>query len=385
MGVMCGIVSQRLEERMANLTLVWMRRAGVAVLLLGVTGAWGQRPGAGPLPVIVARAEVVEDFGDGLEGLGTIRAKESVEVTANVTEFVREIRFVEGEKVAAGAILVVLDKEEEEAALKSAKALLDERMASFSRGQELAQQQAIATATLLEREALLRQIEGQIEGLEARIRDHVIRAPFDGVVGLRQVSLGALVRPGDVIATLDDLSEVKVDFDVPSVFLGDLRPGLRLTGTVDAFGAEVFTGRVETVNTRVDPVTRTVTVRGVVPNEDGRLIPGLLMSVHMTKRPRPGLLIPEGAIVQRGASKYVFVVREREGGTVAVETPVVTGTRMPGRIEVREGLQDGDLVIVHGLMQVRPGQRVEVRGVQSGEESLRSFTGDALRANNGGH
>ncbi len=375
-----------------NLTLMSMRRLGVAwaaaLVSFGLVSmpAHGQRPGGGPpgpLPVIVAPAVVDADFGDTMEALGTTKANEAVAITANVTEFVREVRFNDGDRVRKGDVLVVLEKDEEEAALKAARASLDERAGSLGRARELVQQQAISTATVAEREALLRQLEGSIEGIDAQIRDRIIRAPFDGVLGLRQISVGALVRPGDVITTLDDLSVIKVDFDAPSVFLSALQPGLAIRGTVDAFKGEVFTGHVATITTRVDPVTRTVAVRALLPNDDGRMVPGLLMAIAVMKNPRPGLVVPESAILQRGNQHFVYVVSESEGGPIATEKLVRPGARRPGFIEIREGLHEGDLVVVHGLMQVRSGQSVEIRGVQTGDEPLASFTGDQARFNGG--
>ncbi|HKJ90241.1 MAG TPA: efflux RND transporter periplasmic adaptor subunit, partial [Oceanipulchritudo sp.] len=270
------------------------------------------------LPVVAAPVIEEAAFGDTLEALGTTRAYESVLVTANVTEFVREIRFDDGEEVKAGDILVVLEKDEEEAALKSAKALLEERKASYNRARELEQQQALSTATLQERDALLQQIEGEIEAIEARLRDRVIRAPFDGTLGLREISPGALVRPGDTVTTIDDLSRIKVDFDAPSVFLSALRQGLEVEGRVAAYAETVFTGTVSMINSRVDPATRTVKVRAILPNEDRRLRPGLLMSIQLMKNPRSALLVPEGAIIQRGQESFVFALN-RAGDKPIVE------------------------------------------------------------------
>jgi membrane fusion protein (multidrug efflux system) len=320
-------------------------------------------------------------FGDTLEALGSARANESVRITANVTEFVREIRFEDGQTVRAGDVLVVLDKEEEEAALKAAQAQLDERNASFERARELVQQQAVSTATLQEREALLRQIEGTMEGIEALRRDRVIQAPFDGVLGLREVSLGTLVTPGDLITTLDDVSAIKVDFNAPSLFLPSLQPGLPLQARVDAYPDRVFTGTVTSIDSRIDPATRTVRVRALLPNEERLLRPGLLMKVTLIKNPRPALLIPEGTVVQRGTRSFVFTVADRDGIPTAVESEISIGARSPGWIEVTGGLIETDRVILHGLMQVRPGQALDIRGVSTGTEALTSFTGDTLRNN----
>lgn len=349
------------------------RPLGILLIFFSSVILHGQRPGGSPPQVVVAPVVEEAAFGDTLEALGTTRAYESVQITANVTEFVREIRFDDGDEVKAGDILVVLGKDEEEAALKSAKALLEERKASTSRARELEQQQALSTATLQEREALLQQIEGEIEAIEARIRDRVIRAPFDGTLGLRQISPGALVRPGDLITTIDDLTRIKVDFDAPSVYLAALRPGLQVEGRVDAYPETVFSGTVSMVNSRVDPVTRTVTVRAVLLNKDRRLLPGLLMSIRLMKNPRSALLVPEGAVIQRGEQSFVLAV-DRSGSEARVEERrVQLATRIPGYVEVLSGLEAGDQVIVHGLMQARPGQVVRVLGVQTGDEPLESF------------
>ncbi len=321
------------------------------------------------LPVIVAPVKKL-DFADMVEALGTTRANETVAVTAVVTGAIDEIRFEDGQRVAKGDVLVALEKSEEEANLKAARALLEERTASYRRAQDLEKQQALSTATLNERQALLRQIEGEIDAIRARINDRVIRAPFDGVLGLRNVSPGALVRPGDIITTLHDLSRIKVDFDVPSVFLSDIHPGLQVEGLVEAFGDRVFRGEVSTVGTQVDPVTRTVRVRAILPNQDGMLRPGLLMSIVLFKNPRQALLMPEKALVQRERRFFVFAAAENGGKTVAVQKEVAIGGRVPGKVEIVSGLGEGERVIVHGLMQVRDGQEIDIRAVDEGARPL---------------
>ncbi|MBZ0221372.1 MAG: efflux RND transporter periplasmic adaptor subunit [Candidatus Methylomirabilis sp.] len=340
--------------------------------LLSTGGAHAASAGKGApsaLPVIVAPVQKLE-FADMVEALGTTRANETVTITAVVAGPVTEIKFEDGERVAKGDVLLMIEKSEEEANLKAARALLEERTASYKRAQGLEKQQALSTATLKERQALLRQIEGEIEAIQSRINDRVIKAPFDGVLGLRNVSPGALVRPGDVITTLDDLSRIKVDFDVPSVFLRDIRPGLRVEGRVEAFGDKAFKGEVSMVGTQVDPVTRTVRVRAILPNPDGVLRPGLLMSIVLFKNPRQALLVPEKALVQRESKFFVFAAGSKDGKPVAVQKPVSIGSRVPGKVEITSGLKEGERVIVHGLMQVRNGQEITVRAVDEGGQSL---------------
>ena len=227
-------------------------RLAVLLALAVALPAAAQGQGDAPVPVIVAPA-VRGEMVDRVEALGTTRANESVRVTASVTEIVQELRFDDGQVVEAGAVLVVLDKAEEEADLRAAEAILAERRLAFERAQELESRQFAATAQLDERRAALLEAEAAIEAVRARIANRVIRAPFRGVVGLRDISPGALVEPGDLITTLDDLSVIKLDFAVPAVYLPTLRRGLPIVAKASAFGGREFTGEVSSIGSRVDP------------------------------------------------------------------------------------------------------------------------------------
>lgn len=326
-----------------------------------------------PIQVMTAPVKQVDSFADVVEALGTTKSNESVAISANVTETVNQIFFDDGQLIKRGEVLLTLEKSEEEADLKAAKALLDERTASYKRALSLQKQQALSTATLEERLALLSQTEGAIEAIQSRINDRIIKAPFDGVLGFRNVSPGTLVRPGDLITTIDDLSRIKVDFDIPSVFLAAIRPGLKVEGRIEAFGKRKFEGEVSTVNTQVDPITRTMKVRAILPNPDLLIKPGLLMSITLMKSPRSALLIPEEAILQRQDRFYVYKVEQQDGKTLAREIQVLPGSRIPGQIEITEGLNADDQVIVHGLMQVRPDQEVSIRAVEKTDTPLKEL------------
>ncbi len=335
------------------------------------------------LPVIVSPVELVEQFGDEVQSLGTTRADESVEITVNVTETVEEILFDDGEIVTEGQVLVRMRQDEEKAALKAAEARLEERVAAYERAEQLEERRALSTAALRERQALLSQIEGEIESIRARMDDRVIRAPFDGVLGLREISVGALVRPGDRVTTLDDLRRIKVDFDIPASFLGDLRTGLTIEGRVAAYSDTVFHGEITTLSSRVNPATRTVTARAVLPNPDSLLRPGMLMRVSLRKNPREALLAPEAGIIQRADTFSVLAIEESDDGPVARMKPIQVGTRIAGKIEVTEGLQAGDQIVVHGLMRVRSGDSVTIDGVKTGDETLTELLGEKAPNRNG--
>ncbi len=325
------------------------------------------------LPVVVAPVRQAPEFADTIEALGTTRANESVELTANVTETVSAINFDDGQQAKKGDQLLVLEKSEEEAELKAARAVLDERRAAFERASDLEKKQAMSTAMLKEREALLKQSEGNIEAIQARIADRVIKAPFDGVLGLRNISPGTLVRPGDRITTIDDLDPIKVDFQVPSIFLQDLHIGLPVKGQVHALGNRVFEGRINMISTQVDPLTRTLTVRALLGNPSGALRPGLLMNISLSHNLRNALLIPEEAIIQRDTRKFVMVINHSGDTATAEERQVTSGRRTPGEIEITEGLGLNDQVVVHGLMRVRSGDQVAIKAIQRVDEPLQGM------------
>lgn len=325
-------------------------------------------PGAGPPAVIVAQARM-ETLADRIEALGTTRGSESVEITSDITEKVVEIRFEDGQAVAAGDVLVVLDKTEEEADLRAAEAVLEEARLNYARIEQLESRQVAAIAELDARRAALHSAEAALAVVRAQIAARVIRAPFDGVVGLRLVSLGALVRPGDVITTLDTLDPMRVDFTVPSEHLDALSPGLAVEARADALAGRVFAGEIDSVGTRVDPVTRSLSVRAAVANPGPRyaLKPGLLMTVTIAKNPREAVLVPEEAIVPRGAETFVLVVAD---GAIVERRRVTTGLRRPGTVEIQEGLAAGERVVTHGVTTARPGEPVRVQATQQPGQPL---------------
>lgn len=326
---------------------------GVLSLVAGASHAQGF--GSGPTLVRVAPA-TTEQITDVIDALGSTRANESTEITATVTEKVVSINFTDGQKVAEGDVLVRLDMAEEQANMSSAQASLKEAQSAFDRAQALERKRAGSRAEVDERRAALAAAKAEIAALQSRIADRVLRAPFAGTVGFRQVSPGALVRPGDVITTLTDTETLKLDFTLPALDLSAVRVGLAIKATAQAYGADTFGGTVQSISPAIDPVTRAVTVRAVLPNPDGRLRPGMLMLVSLQKNPREALMVPEAALVQSGRHVFVYTIAEGKAERHQIEI----GTRKPGRVEVLSGLALGDEVITHGTHKIRPGQAVTV-------------------------
>ncbi|MCB1784795.1 MAG: efflux RND transporter periplasmic adaptor subunit [Gammaproteobacteria bacterium] len=355
--------------------LRWVCRLG----LLSVCCCAGGVAAAPPVPVIVSQVERVP-FEDRIEALGTLKANESVALTASVTETVSVLHFDDGDRVAAGQTLVEMTSAEEHAQLREARALVTEAEQQYRRVQALATQGTASKSLFDERDRELKTARARLIAIESRLSDRLIKAPFAGVVGLRNISVGALVEPGDLITTLDDDTVMKLDLAVPSVYLAGLAPGLPLIATTRVFGERAFTGEVSGVDSRVDPVTRSVVVRARLPNPQRLLKPGMLMQVTLRKDLREALVIPEAALMPVGREQFVLVAEPGDDGHKVARRQITIGTRRPGEVEVIDGLQQGELVITHGTMRVRPGQTVKIAAIDDGSRSLTELVGTGREA-----
>ncbi|MGC6486365.1 MAG: efflux RND transporter periplasmic adaptor subunit [Planctomycetota bacterium] len=311
-------------------------------------------------PVILARV-VDAPFSDRLAALGTAVANESVTLTANRSDLVEAVHFDDGQEVAAGEVLLELQAAEERSMLAEAKAMLTEREAAHGRAKELNEQGIAPEREVQTAAALMHAARSRVQTLEVAIRDHVVRAPFAGVLGLRRVSVGSLLQSSTVITTLDDLSVVKVDFTIPETWLSAVRVGQPVQARSDAWPGEVFAGEVSAIDTRLDRRTRSATIRAVVDNQALKLRPGMLLKVDVDRGEAPSRQVPEEALVQRGERHFVYVVGD---DAVAAEVEVQVGRRQVGRVEVLDGLEAGQRIVVEGLVRVRDGSEVEVVAVR---------------------
>lgn len=346
---------------------IGMNRSLVAaVTTLAVCAAIAQGPPGqddAPPGVIVAIASQ-QDFPLAVEALGNASANEAVEIRPEVTAKLTSIQFDEGQFVEAGEVLVELENVEPLADLAAARATLVEIDAQYNRLQQLFKTQAVSESQLQQLEAQREAARAALAAAQARLEDTIVRAPFAGRLGLRRVSLGSLVMPSTIITTLDDTTSIKLDFDVPEIFISRVDRGLFIVARSAAWPEIEFYGTVTSVDTRVDPVTRTVIVRSEIPNAEGRLRAGMFLTVTLLKEVTDALMIPEAALVPDRSTQSVFVVGE--GGIVQKRT-VHTGRRRPGQIEILEGLSPGERVIVQGTQKARDGR--EVRVIKVLEES----------------
>lgn len=315
----------------------------------GAAGA----PAVQPIAVITVPARE-RNIDIGLQAIGTANANESVDITSKTTNMVTAIRFNDGESVAAGQVLVELDRETVTADLAAATAAFEESRSQWNRSRELVATQALSRSQHEQLEATMKANEARVAAARARLSDTYIRAPFAGRTGLRQVSLGALISPGTRITTLDDTRTIKVDFAVPEAQVAALRPGQKVVARTSAYPGRAFSGSVASVDSRVDAATRSVLVRATVPNRDGALKPGMFLTVDLSQEERPALVIPEEALVPEQARQFVYVV---EGATVA-KREVQLGRRQPGFVEITAGISAGERVVIEGTLKLRDGAPV---------------------------
>jgi len=308
-------------------------------------------------PGVIVSEAVVRPFPLSAEALGNAQANEAIEVRPQITAAIVEILFEEGQTVEQGAVLARLESSEPLANLAAAKAALVDSESQYRRSLELFKTKVVSASQLEQLEAKKDADRAAVNAAQARLDHTVIRAPFRGQLGLRRVSIGSLVTPATVITTLDDTSSIKLDFDVPEVLLSRLQLGLTVSAYSAAWPDLKFSGEVIAIDTRVDPVSRTVTVRALLPNHEARLRPGMFLTVTVLKEDVEALMIPEQAIVPERSNQYVFVVG---AGNVVERRLVQSGRRRPGEVEILEGLEPGELVITEGTQKVRPGQQVEI-------------------------
>jgi len=313
--------------------------------------AQGQRPVTVELASVESRV-----MQQTIEAVGTTRALRSVEIVPEVDGRLVALDLVPGTRVSEGQILARLDDAIERADLAQAEAVLKERSQTLERVRTLRQTNAVSQATLEETVARVAEAEAALERARRRLADRVITAPFGGVVGLTSYDVGARVTEGEVLARLDDLSEVEVEFSLPETVFAQVRDGQSVIARAAAFPGRVFSGTITAVDSRIDPVSRAFRTRAVIPNPDSLLPAGMFLSLTLVLAEAEHLVVPEEAIVFQAAQTYVFVAADG----IAQRRTVTTGRRRDGVIAITEGLTAGEEVVVRGLQRVRDGATLNV-------------------------
>jgi membrane fusion protein, multidrug efflux system len=291
-----------------------------------------------------------------VSSLGNGIANNSITLTSPSSDFITELNIREGKLVQKDEVIARLHDVEERARITELEGVLDEQKRQLARLKNLATTQATAQAMLDEQITRVNTTLAQLDIARAKLDEMTIRAPFEGYLGLRQVSKGAYINSGTVITTLDDLHTLRVAFSVAEHYLAEIKVAMPLTVTNAAYGDTTFSGAVSAVDTRLDPVTRTVTVHGTLANEDLRLRPGMLLLVKLELNNRMALQISEKALVPQQQKQFVYKVASDD---TVQQVEVTIGQRIPGWVEILSGLEAGDEVVVEGIQKLRSGSSIK--------------------------
>lgn len=355
----------------AGVVLFLMVLAVILRMTLGADdkgpGRGGPGGGGGRGQAVSEAVVAVRPFSDEIRVLGVARGRRSVNVTSATSQLITRVLFTDGQRVAAGAPLVELQANEQDAGVIEARARVEQAERAYERYRQLAERGVAPRVMAEDAETALATARASLAAAQARLGDRVIRAPFAGVIGLTSVTPGTYVSPGAVIATLDDTDVVRVDFPVPERYLGVLRTGTPLTATIDAYGDEPFSGRIALIDTRVNEQTRSVTARAEIPNPGGRIRPGMAVRVAIQEGQRTSIAAPEAAVQYEGAGAFVYRIAKRENGSVAQRVVVETGAVEGGFVEITSGLTAGDHIVASGLNRIQPGAPISVAGAGQGQ------------------
>jgi membrane fusion protein (multidrug efflux system) len=323
--------------------------------------AAGGAPAGFAMPVEAAQVRVGPSQRQ-IQAVGSLRSNESVILRPELIGRIAQINFDEGQRVKKGQLLVQLDSAVPRAELVQMQASLALAKANYERAQELAKRNAGTERALDEARWKLRNDEAAVKLAEARLEKYALSAPFDGVVGLRKVSIGDLVKEAADLVNLEQVDPLKVDFRVPEVFLASLKVGQRIAVTVDALPGREFSGEVYAIDPLVDASGRAVVIRARIRNTDDALRPGLFARVGLVIDERQeAVFVPEQSLVPINDQLFVFkVVDGPQGGKVVAFTKVKLGERRKGEAEVVEGLKPGDTIVTAGLLKVRDGMPVQI-------------------------
>lgn len=301
------------------------------------------------------------EFTDSIEAIGTSRANEQVLITSKTSDLVDEIHFNDGQLVNQGDVLVKLNNQEELAKVSELNANLSESMAQFKRFQDLLSNKATSKSLVDQQEAKTKAIAAQLQSARTKLDDLTIKAPFAGILGFREISVGAYINAGSVITSLDDLSIIKVDFTLPERFLTTIKVGQTITASNRAYKNQQFIGSISSIDSRINPTTRTLKVRAKIINKALKLRPGMLLNLNLVRQKETLLQLPESTIIPVEDKHFVFVVIDgSDVNQIAQRKRITIGRRQMGAVEVLSGIELGEQVVTQGALKLRDGVSVKV-------------------------
>lgn len=301
----------------------------------------------------------MRNISEAITSVGTLLSNESVIVTSETSGRITSINFSEGQDVKAGQVLVRIDDSTLKAELDSAVTDRDLNEAKYRRAEDLVASGAVSKQDRDIAYADWQRSEADVRHAKAALDKTVIKAPFSGTVGLRQVSAGNYIQPGTQIVNLEDIATLKIQFSIPQTEVSRIKASQTFTFTTDAYPDKTFTGKIYAIDPKIDEKSRSMTVRGIIKNTDRTLRPGMFAQVSIeTGAKQNALFIPESAVMQNASGKFIFLY---DNGT-ALQTKVTTGARTTGWVEVTSGIKPSDIIITKGQDRIRDKDTVTPAG-----------------------
>ncbi len=320
-------------------------------------GAPNRAGGAGGTPSVpvITAAVATDSTGLNVTAIGTVAAAQEVVLYPEVTGFVTDILFTQGSQVAKGQTLLKLDDKTQQVAVQIAQLALQSAQSASDRDDALAKSNNITAAALDDAHNALQKAQADLKSAQLDLSQRTVLAPFAGTIGLTDLSVGDLITSSKAIATLDDMSTVTVSFILPERASGVVAPGQSVTATSDAFAGTTFTGTVSAVDSRVDPVARTLNATASLPNDAKTLKPGMALDVSMTFPGTPHPAVPSLAVQWDHDGSYVWRV---DKDNTAHRVAITIVSRISGTVVVAGPIAVGDQVVTDGLQRMREGSKV---------------------------
>ena len=343
---------------LAAAAALWAGRDYVSAVVAGVTGSQqaekSSRSDADKgVPVVTAKVEETRD--DAIVGaIGTGRARQSVMLYPDETGEVQHVFVSAGDRIEKGQPVMRLDSHEAELAVRVAKTKLVEAERTLARAEQLQKKRINSQANVDDARILVDRADLELQQAEVALADQEIKAPFDGVLGIPKVERGDRVSPTTAVVTIDDRSELIVEFEVPEQYLARLKNGQKVEARTPSYRQRVFDGVITHIDSRIEPTSRTVTVRAGIPNKDDLLRPGMSFVVDLTVPGKVYPSVPELALQWRKGESYVWRVRDKKAERVKVRSI----KRLNSIILVEGDISKGDTVVIEGVHRLRPGRLV---------------------------
>jgi membrane fusion protein (multidrug efflux system) len=338
--------------------LIWFQQFKAGIIKQIVTGIQSQ------LPTVATAKASVQEWQPRQTAVGSARASNGADLAAEIGGVVDQIKFESGQDVPAGTVLLRLRPNDDDAKLAQLQASADLAAITLQRDERQLAAHGVAQATVDSDAANLKVARAQVVAQQAVMAEKVVRAPFAGRLGVRQVDLGQYIAAGTAIVTLQQLDPMFVDFYLPQQSLGQVAVGQKVTVSADAYPNRTFDGVISSLNSKIDPGSRMLQVRASIPNPDGALLPGMYLSVSVASgKPQSLVTVPLAAVAFNPYGSLVYVLRDEKGAQgkdqeVVRQQFVTTGASRGDQVSILKGVNANDVVVTAGQLKLHNGSIV---------------------------